>query len=292
MIKSRRLKYTVAGLVLLMALKCQSQSLWDLANENKELLKISTLFTAQNVRDHLSAEEGVDKAVEWCKKTGVTHVFLESFRGGYTVDRKTLEHAKSRFKKEGFEVSGCITTTRVGKISTGWGNVGCYTDRKTCENLQKIFEYAASIFDEIMIDDFLFTNCECDECQKARGEKSWPDYRCPLMIKVSRERILKPAKAINTRVKIIIKYPQWYDNFHNRGYEVLRQTADYDRIWVGTETRDYDDKRWGGKVQHRLFGIEHCFEFAGEVRLFERMYRKKCGLSIGANLGNRHKGQS
>ncbi len=255
MIKSRRLKYTVAGLVLLMALKCQSQSLWDLANENKELLKISTLFTAQNVRDHLSTEKGINEAVEWCKKTGVTHVFLESFRGGYTVDRKTLEHAKSRFKKEGFEVSGCITTTRVGKISTGWGNVGCYTDRKTCENLQKIFEYAASVFDEIMIDDFLFTNCECDECQKARKGKSWPDYRCPLMIKVSRERILKPAKAINTRVKIIIKYPQWYDNFHNRGYEVLRQTADYDRIWVGTETRDYDDKRWGGKVQYEAYYI-------------------------------------
>ncbi len=255
MIKPGRMKYIVAGLVLLMALKCQSQSLWEMANEKRELLRISTLLTAQNVRDYLSKEKGINESIEWCKKTGVTHVFLESFRGGYTVGRKTLGHAKSRFEKEGFEVSGCITTTRVGKISTGWGNVGCYTDRKTCENLQKIFEYAASIFDEIMIDDFLFTNCECDECQVGRGGKSWPDYRCPLMIKVSTERILKPVKAVNPAAKIIIKYPQWYDNFHNRGYEVLRQTADYDKIWVGTETRDYDDKRWGGKVQYEAYYI-------------------------------------
>ena len=33
-------------------------------------------------------------------------------------------------------------------------------------------------------------------------------------------------------------YPQWYDRFHERGYEVTRQTEDFDRIWVGTETRD------------------------------------------------------
>ncbi|MBW8040822.1 MAG: hypothetical protein FVQ85_12575 [Planctomycetes bacterium] len=63
------------------------------------------------------------------------------------------------------------------------------------EELQKIFEYTASIFDEIMIDDFLFTDCECDQCQKARGDKTWADYRCSLMIKVGRQRILKPARA-------------------------------------------------------------------------------------------------
>ncbi len=65
MIELRRLKYIIAGLVLLTALKCQSQSLWGLANENKGLLKIATLFTAQNVRDHLGTAEGTNKAIEW-----------------------------------------------------------------------------------------------------------------------------------------------------------------------------------------------------------------------------------
>lgn len=50
-------------------------------------------------------------------------------------------------------------------------------------------------------------------------------------------------------------YPQWYDTFHERGYEVVRETADFDRIWVGTETRDYADPKWGGTVQYEAYFI-------------------------------------
>jgi hypothetical protein len=264
MIKSRRLKYTiVAGLLILaIAVRCQAQSLWDLANENRGLLKISTLFTAQNMRDLLSTDEGINKAIDWCKKIGVTHVFIETYRDRYTAERKVLEHAKSRFTAEGFEVSGCVTTTRIGKISTNWKVISCYTNEGTQNQLQKIFEYTASIFNEIMIDDFLFTDCKCDECIKARGDKSWADYRCELMMRMNHERILRPSRAVNPDVKIIIKYPQWYDNFHNRGYEVLRETADYDKIWVGTETRDYDNPRWGRKVQYEAYYI---MRWLGEI---------------------------
>jgi len=144
----------------------------------------------------------------------------------------------------------------------GWNLISCYTNKGTQKSLQEIFEYTASIFDEIMIDDFLFTDCQCDECKKARGDQTWADYRCELMVRVSRERILAPVRAVNPNVKIIIKYPQWYDNFHNRGYEVSRETADYDRIWVGTETRDYDNKRWGGKVQYEAYYI---MRWLGEI---------------------------
>jgi len=251
-----------AFVLLLMVHRGQSKPLWDLANEKAELLKISTLFTAQNVRDYLASEEGINNAVDWCKKTGVTHVFIETYRDGYTADKKALEHARDKFKIEAFEVSGCVTTTGIGKRSTGWRPISCYTNQETQQQLQKIFEYTASIFDEIMIDDFLFTDCQCDECKKMRGDKTWAEYRCDLMTEMGRERILGPAKAVNPNVKIIIKYPQWYDDFHNRGYEVLRQTADYDKIWVGTETRDYNDKRWGGKVQYEAYYI---MRWLGEI---------------------------
>jgi hypothetical protein len=234
---------------------CRGQSLWDLANQNKDVLKISTLFTAQDVRGYLSADEGMSNAIDWCKKTGVTHVFIESYRDGYTAERKILENARDRFKAEGFEVSGCVTTTGIGKTSTGYKAVSCYTDNPTQNLLQKIFEYTSSMFNEIMIDDFLFTDCKCEQCEKARGEKSWADYRCDLMVKMSRDRILAPARAVNPNVKIIIKYPQWYDDFHNRGYEVIQQSADFDKIWVGTETRDYANSRWGGKVQYEAYFI-------------------------------------
>ena len=239
-----------------------AEDLWELANRNKDVLRIATLFTAQDVRDRLSTDEGLDSAMDWCRKTGVTHAFIETFRDGYTAERKALERARDRFAEAGFDVSGCVTPTAFGKTSTGWRVVSCYTSAETQQRIQEIHEYTASIFDEIMIDDFLFTDCQCEECQEARGAQSWEEYRCDLMVRVSRERILAPARAVNPNVKVILKYPQWYSAFHERGYEVVRQTADYDRIWVGTETRDYDDPQWGGKVQYEAYFI---MRWLGEI---------------------------
>jgi hypothetical protein len=75
------------------------------------------------------------------------------------------------------------------------------------------------------------------------------------MVQLSRHYILEAARKVNPKVKVIIKYPQWYDQFHERGYDVTRETADFDRIWVGTETRDYTNKQWGGTVQFEGFFI-------------------------------------
>jgi hypothetical protein len=244
-------------------------SLWDLAKAKAQVHRFSTLFPAHDVRDHLSSEEGLAAAIDWCRRTAVTKVYIEVFRSGYQAQAKTLQRAKERFLATGFEVSGCVTTTDVGKKSTGWKSISCYTDQPTQQHLQRIFEDAADLFDEIMIDDFWFTDCTCPECDAARQAKmvtvgdhtypvagdTWEDYRCELMVRLSQERVLAAAKRVNPKVRLIIKYPQWYDQFHERGYEVLRETADFDRIWVGTETRDYGDKRWGGTPQYEAYFI-------------------------------------
>jgi hypothetical protein len=241
----------------------------DPARPHKDTHRFSTLITAQNVRDLLSTDEGIRSAIDWCRKTAVTRVYVESFRDGFQAESAALKKARERLEAAGLEVSGCITPTGVGKRSTGWKAISCYTDRATQEKLQVIFEFAAAHFDEIMIDDFWFTDCACPECEAARqaktvtvGEKTypvsgdtWTDYRCELMVRVSRDRVIGPAKRSNPKARLIIKYPQWYDRFHERGYEVVRQTADFDRTWVGTETRDYADKRWGGTPQYEAYFI-------------------------------------
>jgi len=256
-----------------------SANLWELAKSKQTVHRFSTLITAQQVRDHLSTEKGIDAAIDWCKKTAVSKVYVEVFRDGYQAKRETLQHAKERFAAAGIEVSGCVTTTQVGKRSTGWNGIACYTDSKTQQRVQEIFEYAAGLFDETMIDDFWFTDCTCADCEAARraktvtiGQKtypvagdsrtgilpvgsSWEDYRCELMVRLSQDRVLGAAKKVNPRAKLIIKYPQWYDQFHERGYEVLRQSADFDRTWVGTETRDYTDRQWGGTPQYEAYFI-------------------------------------
>jgi len=236
--------------------------LWDTAKKNKDVLTVSTLFTAQDVRDRLSSKDGIAQAIRWCTQTGVTRVFVESFRDGYWADRQVIENARDTLRAAGLQVSGCVTTTQIGKKSTGWSGICCLTDVPTQETLGKIFEYAAAMFDEIMIDDFLFTDCQCQECKQACGVQSWAQYRCDLMVRLSRDRILGAARRVNPAVKIIIKYPQWYDNFQNRGYDVVRETADFDRTWVGTETRDYADPNWGGKVQYEAYYI---MRWLGEI---------------------------
>jgi hypothetical protein len=243
--------------------------LWLLAQEQAAAHRFSTLFTASDVRDRLATTEGIREAVDWCRRTAVTQVYVESFRDGYQADRATLEKARDALRGAGLGVSGCVTTTRVGKPSTGWNVMSCATDPATQERLRGIFEFTAALFDEIMIDDFWFVDCTCPECDSARvrrtvtiGGRTWPvagdsweDYRCELMVRLSQEAVLGAARRVNPRARLIIKYPQWYDRFHERGYEVLRQTRDFDRIWVGTETRDYHDERWGGTVQYEAYFI-------------------------------------
>ncbi len=243
--------------------------LWAVAQRYRAVHRFSTLFTAQNVREYFSSDAGLTEAIDWCKRTAVTKVYIEEFRDGYTAERATLIKARDAFRAAGIEASGCITTTRVGKDSTGWKVVSCYTDPRTQEKLKSAFEYAAGLFDEIMIDDFWFTDCECADCKAARAARTvtigdarypvagdtWEDYRGELLVQLSRHYILAAARKVNPKVKLIIKYPQWYDGFHERGYDVVRETADFDRIWVGTEIRDYTNQRWGGTVQYEAFFI-------------------------------------
>jgi hypothetical protein len=215
----------------------------------------STLFTAQDVRDHLSTPQGREEALQFCRRMNLSKVYLETFRDGYQADTETLKQARDFFRHAGLAVSGAVATTQLGKPSTGWNIDSCYTNAANQERLESIFRYTAGLFDEIIIDDFFFTDCECSECAAARGQESWAQYRSALMLRMSRNRVLRPARQVNPHVRIILKFPQWYDNFQNRGYSVADETALYDRIWVGTELRDPSSAHWGHKQQYEGFFI-------------------------------------
>jgi hypothetical protein len=245
-------------------------ALWTAAQQSADIHRFSTLFTAQCVQSYLSSEADIAESIRWCQASGVTKVYMEEYRDGYQAERQTLAQARDRFRAAGFLVSGCVTTTLLGKPSDHWSShISCYTDPATQDHLQAVFEFAAGLFDEIMIDDFWFTDCTCANCDAARrarlvtiGPKTypvagetWEDYRCELMLRLSQDRLLAAAKRINPKVRLIIKYPQWYDGFQDRGYDVARETAAFDRIWVGTEIRDYTDPHWGGVAPYEGYFI-------------------------------------
>ena len=68
--------------------------MWALAQKNADVLRMSTLFTAQQVPQHLGDEEGIVRAIEWCKEHGITHVYIESFRGEAVPPREMLARAR------------------------------------------------------------------------------------------------------------------------------------------------------------------------------------------------------
>jgi len=246
-----------------------SEHLWELARSRTGDQVFSTLFPARDVERRLNTVEGVEAAIAWCRESGVTKAYVESFRGGLLAKEENLLRARDGFAEAGLSVSGCITTTGMAKSSeVGWKEFPCFTEPRTREQLAEIFAGAARLFDEIMIDDFYCTACECADCRRARGGRSWADYRLELMREVSARDLLAPARAANPHVKIIIKYPQWYEQFHERGYDVDRQTHMFDRIWVGTEARDMADARWGGCATYRPFWL---------MRWLGQIGGEKCG---------------
>jgi hypothetical protein len=55
---------------------------------------------------------------------------------------------------------------------------------------------------------------------------------------VAQNLVLGSAKAVNSNVKMIIKYPNWYEHFQGLGYDLENESQMFDYIYAGTETRD------------------------------------------------------
>jgi hypothetical protein len=165
----------------------------------------------------------------------IDKVYLETHRDTIVVDQATLDQARRFFEGKGVKVAGGITITinEMNQFETY-----CYSNPEHRKKLQEIVEFTARNFDEFILDDFFFTSCKCDLCIKAKGNRSWTDFRLALMDEAGRSLILKPARAVNPKVKITIKYPNWYDHFQNLGFNLETQPKYFDTIYTGTETRD------------------------------------------------------
>lgn len=204
--------------------------------------------TAGQVEQRLSTPADRQAASEYFAEIGVDTVFIETMRSGREIDTELLVATRDDLLAHGFSVSAGVATTNGADFGVPSSTPGIwfnYEAEKTRNDLAAHIRRIAAIFDEIIIDDFWATDDESELSRNAKGERSWSEYRLDLMPRVSEESILAPAREANPNVRVILKYPQWYDRFHRFGYEVERQPRLYDRIWVGTETRDPTTQRFG-----------------------------------------------
>ena len=183
------------------------------------------------------------KDTQWLESTwktissqlDVDKIYLETHRDMLLVDDATLEKAKKFFEKQGIEVAGGITYTisEPNDFETF-----SYSDPKDREWVKKVAETTARHFDEFLLDDFFFTSSKKDVEIAAKGDKSWTEYRLERMNEAGRNLVVGPAKAVNPKVKVIIKYPNWYDDFQGLGFNLEWGPQIFDGVWTGTETRD------------------------------------------------------
>jgi hypothetical protein len=190
---------------------------------------------------NVSESELVEQIGFFEKYVGIDKVYLEAFRSE-TASKEQIAMCKRIFAEHGIKVSGGITTitqdldAEDGKRKRLFDTF-CYSNEKMRRFLKEKVEYTASMFDEFIIDDFFFTQCTCDDCQKEKGDSSWKNFRLRKMREVSENLIIKPAKAVNPKINIIIKYPNWRESFQETGYNIAIQKDMFDMIYTGTETR-------------------------------------------------------
>ncbi|MCR5356421.1 MAG: hypothetical protein K6E63_03370, partial [Lachnospiraceae bacterium] len=206
------------------------------------------------------------------KYIGLDKVYLETHRGDSDVSKEQLLMIRNFLEDKGVEVSGGITTIiedteGVEPNSGRLFNTICYTNPKMRDRIKQISEFSASLFDEVILDDFYFTNCSCSRCIKEKGDRDWVTFRRELMADVSKNLIVDPAKAVNPKVKMVIKYPNWRESYHFTGYVPEVQKGIFDATYIGTETRSpsYADQHLPEYLSYSL------------VRFMENAWPQGCG---------------
>ena len=203
--------------------------------------KVSTYIRAQDVA-RMADEKFLNETWETVSsQVDLDKIYLETHRDAFTVDEKTMLKVKKFFLSKGLEVGGGITYTRSEPTDF---ETYSYARENERQQVKEVAEYTARLFDDFILDDFFFIDLKNDDEIAAKGSMSWTDYRLRLMADAGRELVVNPAKKVNPKVKVIIKYPNWYDHFHGLGFNLEEEPVYFDGLWTGTETRD------PGSAQH------------------------------------------
>jgi hypothetical protein len=167
-------------------------------------------------------------------------VYIEIASGRSFVREETIDPIKKFFLDHGVLVSGATALNgNSGYNGTNaHGGSLSFAVQADRDYVQSVAETAARHFDEIILDDWYFMASKTAVDIAAKGNKSWTQYRMEAMDEAAEDLLIKPAKAINPRMRLIIKYPNWYEHYQGLGYDLEVEPKIFDAIYTGVETRD------------------------------------------------------
>ena len=199
------------------------------------------------------------------KNISIDKVYLETYRAGMYFSIEDMTFFKSYFNKKGIKVSGAITTVAKGEGSWDFRSF-CYSSESHRNELINVVRNTAQLFDEVILDDFFFTNCKCDLCISNKSTSGWSNFRTNQLGDFSK-LLVSEAKSVNPTVKMIIKYPNWYDHHQSTGYSIKRQVNIFDSVYTGTETRDPKTTQQNLQRYIGYFIMRYIDSIAGENNL-------------------------
>ncbi len=226
-------------------------------------VSLSAYMTARQVETFADDADAREEGLARLQDLQYSGVVLEIYRSGRVVPLDTLAYVRDFWEDRGFTVKAGIATVPGGDIGVPddgpltWFN---WEHPKTQEDMIRIMEDAAPLFDVIIVDDFLCTHDTSEMSDEARGDRSWGEYRRELMTEMGERLFVEPVRRANPDATIILKYPQWYDKFEQFGYDAAELWRHFDLIWVGTETRSQYEQRFGfvqpyqGFINYRWLG--------------------------------------
>jgi len=189
----------------------------------RDVLKFQDPAVLQAQWDQISSQVKVDK------------VYIEVHRDRILAPDALLEAVKAFFVQHGVQVAaGSAFSDSEADLFKSF----CYTNAADRAYVKGVAELAARHFDEFILDDFFFVNTKFDSDIAAKGERSWSQFRLDLMDQAGQELIVNAAKAVNPKIKVVIKFPNWYEHFQGLGFDLDKEPKIFDGIYTGTETRD------------------------------------------------------
>ncbi|HUL78333.1 MAG TPA: hypothetical protein VL691_13805, partial [Vicinamibacteria bacterium] len=165
----------------------------------------------------------------------ISKVYLETHRSRVTNDRETMLKAKRFFESRGIKTAGGITLVADEGFEFKQFS---YTDPADRKHVEDVVRFTAGLFDELILDDFFFTTTKTESDIRAKGTRTWSEFRLDLMREAAQSLVVGPAKAVNPKIKVVIKYPNWYEHFPYAGFNLEAEPRIFDGIYTGTETRD------------------------------------------------------
>ncbi|HEY3761072.1 MAG TPA: hypothetical protein VGN23_04940 [Verrucomicrobiae bacterium] len=214
-----------------------------LAQGHYQSFIVSTYATQGTVQRLITGD--MDPAESWSNLTRhlkVDKIYIEVMRNHTLVDEAGLEKLIKFYQSQGVEVCGGLAFS----VSEANGYQGFdYADPENREFAKKAVAMAARHFNEILLDDYFFFDRKTDYDTKAKGSRSWTQYRLDTMREVTRDLIVGTVKKVNPKCKVIIKMANWYDQYAGMGNDTEKVPLIADGMFSGTESR-----LWVGQEQH------------------------------------------